>query len=59
MVRPELALPGTELAMDILGERHPVTVIRNRPTTRTTYGCAPEPKGTGSIRLIRKVSPAL
>jgi dimethylglycine dehydrogenase len=31
MVRPELALPGTELAMDILGERHPVTVIPESP----------------------------
>jgi dimethylglycine dehydrogenase len=31
MVRPELAEPGTELSMDILGERHRVTVIPESP----------------------------
>jgi dimethylglycine dehydrogenase len=31
MVRPEHAEPGTELAMDILGERHGVTVIPESP----------------------------
>jgi dimethylglycine dehydrogenase len=31
MVRPEHAEPGTELTMDILGERHDVTVIPESP----------------------------
>jgi dimethylglycine dehydrogenase len=31
MVRPEHAEPGTELEMDILGTRHPVTVIPESP----------------------------
>jgi dimethylglycine dehydrogenase len=31
MVRPEHALPGTELAMDILGARHGVTVVPESP----------------------------
>jgi dimethylglycine dehydrogenase len=31
MVRPELAEPGTELEMDILGARHRVTVIPESP----------------------------
>jgi dimethylglycine dehydrogenase len=31
MVRPDHAAPGTELAMDILGTRHPVTVIPESP----------------------------
>ena len=31
MVRPELAELGTELEMDILGTRHPVTVIPESP----------------------------
>jgi dimethylglycine dehydrogenase len=31
MVRPELAAPGTELSMDILGTRHRVTVIPESP----------------------------
>jgi dimethylglycine dehydrogenase len=31
MIRPEHAEPGTELAMDILGARHGVTVIAESP----------------------------
>jgi dimethylglycine dehydrogenase len=31
MVAPELSRPGTELEMDILGERHRVTVIPESP----------------------------
>ncbi len=31
MVRPELGEPGTALSMDILGTRHPVTVIPESP----------------------------
>ncbi len=31
MVRPELASPGTSLEMDVLGERHPVTVVDESP----------------------------
>jgi dimethylglycine dehydrogenase len=31
MVRPELATPGTRLAMDILGRRYPITVIGDSP----------------------------
>jgi dimethylglycine dehydrogenase len=31
MVRPEFSEPGTELEMDILGTRHPVTVIPESP----------------------------
>jgi dimethylglycine dehydrogenase len=31
MVRPDLAEPGTDLEMDILGTRHPVTVIPESP----------------------------
>jgi len=31
MVRPELAEPGTELAMDVLGTRHRVTVVPESP----------------------------
>ena len=31
MVKPEVADLGTELEMDILGTRHPVTVIPESP----------------------------
>jgi dimethylglycine dehydrogenase len=31
MVGPDHAAPGTELAMDILGQSHPVTIIPESP----------------------------
>ena len=55
MVRPELSEPGTELAMDILGERHPVTVIPELPYDPDNHRLRGWVGRTGSIRLMRNI----